>query len=51
MEDIAYLPGNDVLNINGEVYKDLHQEKGGGAPSRENIYYVRREYKFCWKQQ
>ena len=57
LEDRAaeYLPGNDVLNINGDfrVYKDLltrlQTEKGGGDPSRERSieYYVRREYKFC----
>ena len=57
LEDRAaeYLPGNDVLNINGDfrVYKDLlsrlQAEKGGGPLSRERSieYYVRREYKFC----
>ena len=57
LEDRAaeYLPGNDVLNINGDfrVYKDLlsrlQAEKGGGTLSRERSieHYVCREYKFC----
>ncbi len=56
LEDRAaeYLPGNDVLNINGDfrVFLDLldrlQSEKGAGDPSRERSieYYVKKEYIF-----
>ena len=56
LEDRAaeYLPGNDVLNINGDfrVFKDLltrlQTEKGANDPSRMRSieYYVKKEYMF-----
>jgi len=56
LEDRAaeYLPGNDVLNINGDfrVYTDLLEkmkhQKGAGDPSRERAIetFVKKEYTF-----
>ena len=56
LEDRAaeYLPGNNVLNINGDfrIFKDLctrlQSEKGAGDISREKSieYYVKKEYQF-----